>query len=102
MQVMPSTARWLASDLGLEYGGHSSLYDPKYNIRLGAHYLHMMHQKFGNIEKAIAAYNRGPTGLIRYLRQGRKFPSRYLVRVMGYYRELKNGLDSDSDRYAAS
>jgi soluble lytic murein transglycosylase-like protein len=57
----------------------------------------MLHQKYGNIEKAIAAYNRGPTGLTRYLRQGRKFPSSYLVKVMDYYKQLKN----DPAQYAS-
>ena len=90
MQVMPNTAEWLAPQLGLKYGGRSSLYDPGYNVKLGTHYLHMLHQKFGDIEKAIAAYNRGPTGLARYLRQGRGFPSRYLAKVMDHYKQLKN------------
>ncbi len=90
MQVMPSTAKWLSPQLGLAYKGRDSLYDPKYNVRLGTHYLRMMHKKFGNIEKAIVAYNRGPSGLERYLRQGRKFPPEYLVIVMGYFEELAN------------
>ena len=93
MQVMPNTAKWLSPRLGLKYGGLSSLYDPRYNVKLGTHYLYMMHQRFGTIEKALAAYNRGPTGLTRYLAQGRKFPSRYLEKVMGYYKELKNSPD---------
>jgi len=53
----------------------------------------MLHRKFGNMDKAIAAYNRGPYGLTRYLRQGRKFPPEYLIRVMGYYKELKGGVN---------
>jgi soluble lytic murein transglycosylase-like protein len=91
MQVLPSTAKWLSPKMGLEYGGRESLYDPEYNVKLGTRYLHMLHQKFGNIEKAIVAYNRGPNGLTRYLRQGRKFPPKYLVKVMDYYKELKDG-----------
>jgi soluble lytic murein transglycosylase-like protein len=34
MQVMPSTAEWLSPRLGLKYNGHSSLYDPVYNVKL--------------------------------------------------------------------
>jgi soluble lytic murein transglycosylase len=90
MQVMPNTAEWLSPQLGLEYEGFSSLYDPEYNIKLGTCYLYMMHQKYGDIEKAIAAYNRGPKGLERYTRRGRGLPSRYLDRVMTYYKELKS------------
>ena len=90
MQVLPSTAKWLSLKLGLEYTGHDSLYDPEYNIKLGTHYLSMLHKRYGNMDKAIAAYNRGPNGLTLYLRQGRKFPPEYLVRVMDYYKELKD------------
>lgn len=97
MQVLPSTAKWLSPKLGLEYKGRDSLYDPEYNIKLGTYYLRMMHKKFGDIEKAIAAYNRGPTGLIRYLDQGKKLPCKYLEKVMAYYEELK----SSSDEYAS-
>lgn len=90
MQVMPDTAKWLSPQLGLEYEGFSSLYDPEYNIKLGTRYLYMMHQKYGDIEKAIAAYNRGPKGLARYSRRGTGLSSTYLDRVMTYYKELKN------------
>jgi soluble lytic murein transglycosylase len=90
MQVMPDTAEWLSPKLGLEYEGFKSLYDPEYNIKLGTRYLYMMHQKYGDIEKAIAAYNRGPEGLARYTRRGRGLPSRYLDKVMTYYKELKS------------
>ena len=88
MQVMPSTAKWLSPQLGLAYTGQDSLYDPEYNVRLGTHYLRMMHGRFGELDKAIVAYNRGPSGLERYLRQGRNFPPEYLVTVMGYFMEL--------------
>jgi soluble lytic murein transglycosylase len=90
MQVMPDTAKWLSPQLGLEYEGFRSLYDPEYNIKLGTCYLYMMHQKYGDIEKAIAAYNRGPKGLARYTKGGRGLPSRYLAKVMTYYKELKS------------
>ncbi len=93
MQVMPSTAEWLSPKMGLKYAGRDSLYDPEYNVKLGTRYLNMLHKRFGNMEKAIAAYNRGPDGLARYLRQGREYPPAYLVRVMDYYKELKDGAD---------
>ena len=93
MQVLPSTAKWLSPKAGLKYKGYDSLYDPEYNIKIGTHYLHMLQQRYGNIEKAIAAYNRGPTGLKRYLHQGKEFPPKYLSKVMSYYKELKNSSD---------
>ena len=84
MQLMPSTAKWLSPQLGLKYKGRNSLYDPELNIKLGTYYLHMMHQKFGNIEEAIVAYNRGPARLTRYLNRGQELRSNYLAKVMGY------------------
>ena len=93
MQVLPSTAKWLSPKAGLKYKGRESLYDPEYNIKIGTHYLYTLHQKFGDIEKAIAAYNEGPTRLKRYLRQGKKHPPEYLAKVMGYYKELKSSSD---------
>ena len=93
MQVLPSTAKWLSPRAGLKYKGRESLYDPEYNIKIGTHYLYTLHQKFGDIEKAIAAYNEGPTGLTRYLRQGKEYPPKYLAKVMGYYKELKSSSD---------
>ena len=48
MQLMPETAKWLSKKLEIKYNGLSSLHDPKYNIKLGTHYLRMMHRKFGH------------------------------------------------------
>lgn len=90
MQVLPSTAEWVCPKMGLRYRGSESLYDPEYNIKIGTRYLYMLHRKFGDIEKAIAAYNRGPTGLVRYINQGNDLPSEYLAKVMSYYKELKS------------
>ena len=90
MQVLPSTAKWLSPKAGLKYRGSESLYEPEYNIKIGTHYLYTLHQKFGDIEKAIAAYNEGPTRLKRYIRQGKKHPPEYLAKVMSYYKELKS------------
>jgi soluble lytic murein transglycosylase len=89
MQVMPSTAKWVSSRLGVRYRGLDSLYDPDYNIRLGMHYLDMMRKKYSNIEEALVAYNRGPEGLNRYVESENDLPAGYIEKVMGYYRELK-------------
>jgi len=97
MQVLPSTAKWLSPKMGLRYRGRDSLYDASYNIKLGTHYLNMMHRKFGDMEKAIVAYNAGPTRLVHYLRKDRKYSSCYLSEVMGCYRDLK----SPSDKIAS-
>jgi len=61
MQVMPSTAKWVAGKIGLEDYGHGMLNDIRTNILLGTNYLNMV---LGNAEGsqvlATAAYNAGP------------------------------------------
>ncbi|PID64035.1 MAG: hypothetical protein CR974_00525 [Gammaproteobacteria bacterium] len=60
MQLIPSTARHMASDLGLSlYGG--AIFDPDINTQLGANYLAKMFGRFNNIAMASAAYNAGPS-----------------------------------------
>ncbi len=72
MQVMPGTARDVASDLGLlslhSVGRLTS--DPDYNARLGAHYLSQMAERFdGNVVMMSAAYNAGPTRPPKWIRE---------------------------------
>jgi len=58
-QVMPATAAWL--------GGKGDLTDPDSNLDLGARYLSRLIRRFdGNLELALAAYNAGPTNVLRY------------------------------------
>ncbi len=89
MQLRPNTAKWVSSNLGLRYRGLESLYDPDYNIKMGIHYLDMMRRKYRSLEEALAAYNRGPAGLERYVEEENELPKKYVERVMGYYKELK-------------
>lgn len=57
MQLLDSTA----SDMGVK-----DVYSPKENIFGGSKYLREMIDRFGNIEKALAAYNAGPKAVERY------------------------------------
>jgi soluble lytic murein transglycosylase-like protein len=57
MQLMPSTAREVARELGLHY----ELYDPEFNIHAGTYYFARLVDRFdGNVRLALAAYNIGP------------------------------------------
>lgn len=67
MQLMPATARSVANDRNEVYGGASSLYDPETNITLGAtYYLDLLSRFEGNRVKALAAYNAGPSRVVRW------------------------------------
>ena len=63
MQIMPGTARELASQMGLR---NYNIYDPRTNVRLGARYLKQQLDAFGSTELALAAYNAGPGAVRRY------------------------------------
>lgn len=94
MQLLPSTARWIAEEkLGIPYR-EDLLFDPDYNIRLGTWYLHYLLGQFGgNMAWAVAAYNGGPGNLRQWttnLVNPRDFPAalrsiqtrEYLVKVL--------------------
>ncbi|MGB9758125.1 MAG: transglycosylase SLT domain-containing protein [Candidatus Bipolaricaulaceae bacterium] len=103
MQLLPSTARWIAEEkLGISFR-EALLFDPDYNIRLGAWYLRYLLDQFGGeVVLAVAAYNAGPGNLRRWtqgLASLADLPSRlrspetreYLVKVLNswlIYREL--------------
>jgi soluble lytic murein transglycosylase len=61
MQLMPGTAKEVASKIGLAYSATKLTTDPLYNAQLGASYLDRQLDKYGgSLLLAAAAYNAGP------------------------------------------
>lgn len=92
MQLMPGTAR----DMRV-----FNVFDPAQNINGGVKYLKLMINKFGgDLRLALAAYNAGPTTVIRY-RGVPPFPEtiRYIRKVQAAYRSL-SGYSRSLGRYA--
>ena len=85
MQIRPATGHAMASETEIEWLGKPTLYDPGVNIALGAYYLNKMVVKFGDLRLALEAYNRGPSGLARRLKMGKR-PSRYSSKVLEHYK----------------
>lgn len=96
MQLMPKTARSMSRSLRIRYSA-KRLVDPKYNIRLGSHYLKRLLKRYkGNRVLATAAYNAGPTNVKRWLKRNtgpldiwiEKIPfnetKEYVQRVLAY------------------
>jgi soluble lytic murein transglycosylase len=68
MQLMPDTARAMATRVGQPYDLDRLTRDPAYNVALGTQYLAEMLEKFGgSYELALAAYNAGPGRVTRWL-----------------------------------
>jgi soluble lytic murein transglycosylase len=78
MQLMPATAE----ELGIQ-----DPLRPVQNVRGGTRYLRLMIDRYGDLERALAAYNAGPTAVDRH---GGVPPYRetrdYVKRVLTYYR----------------
>ncbi len=64
MQIMPSTAKELASAQGMS---DFNLKEAKHNITLGTYYIAKLCKQFDNLETALCAYNAGPTNVKNWL-----------------------------------
>ena len=72
MQLLPSTAKYIAQKESINWKGTKSLYTVEYNIRLGIQYVQYLENMFdGNRNLALMAYNWGP-GNVRQALRGRK------------------------------
>lgn len=68
MQLMPSTAFWLAEIRGLQLD-EDSLKEPNINISLGSYYFKSLMVEWGKV-KALAAYNAGRGNVEKWLTDG--------------------------------
>lgn len=77
MQILPSTAEWIAGRMGLS---DYDLFDPHTNMLMGSWYLQLLYNAHdGDWNKALAEYNGGP----RAAAAGANHP--YTKRVMAVY-----------------
>lgn len=91
MQVMPGTGEYIAKEMGIEYGGRKSLYDPFINVRLGIRYLSALEDRYDTTENALNAYNFGPTNFEKRLNSN-DIPMGYVKKVLNF----KNYLEEES------
>ncbi len=86
MQVMPATGAEMAQQLGIEWSGPDGLHDPQYNLRIGAHYLRKLLDRYqGSYRRALTAYNRGPRN-VRYIESRH---GRLQYRFTEYFRKIQ-------------
>ncbi|WP_342502640.1 phage tail tape measure protein [Bacillus sp. FSL K6-3200] len=86
MQLMPATARGL---------GVKNSKDPYQNVMGGTKYLKQMLDKFGSIEKALAAYNAGPGNVTKYGGiPSFKETQNYVKKVNNYFKQMGGSLSS--------
>ncbi len=89
MQVVPFVGKDLADRTGIDWEGSQMLLEPETNIKLGTFHLFEQILKFGDIKKALLAYNMGETRLRGMIRENKPLPKGYLNKVMENYKMLK-------------
>jgi hypothetical protein len=89
MQIVPTTGRELAEINNIVWRGEEELlFDPFLNIKLGVHYLSMLHLRFKDIELALSAYNYGPGNIRRWIDEGEPIPAGYATKVVRSYEKF--------------
>ena len=97
MQLIPTTARWIAEEVDGFYD-YNELFNGDKNIEYGCFYLRYLFDKFDNVDVVICAYNAGETKVRDWLKDGElvkesidyEETKNYLKNVKGYYRIYKN------------
>lgn len=71
MQIMPSTAYWIAENLNEKDFSIEKLKEPETNIKFGSWYFSYLYHKFDkDLVKTLAAYNAGQTNVFNWIQSG--------------------------------
>lgn len=102
MQIMPSTAIFIATELELDNFDSKSLYNPEVNIKFGTYYLNYLSKKYDDLDLVICAYNAGETNVNSWLNDkeysldGKKLDDipfketkNYLSKIKSFYKVYK-------------
>jgi len=88
MQIMPYVAQSLAQELGIEWMGDRTLFNPFLNVRMGIYYFTRLIFDFHNLEQALVAYNYGPTYVKSLIESKKPIPPEYYKKVLTAYESL--------------
>jgi len=103
-QIMPSTGKEIAKNLGIRSFSSKCLFNPYINIKFGIYYLgHCLERFNGKVELALLAYNGGPTRVAKWISKSHSDsidefiekvpitePRLYVKKVLGSYLAYKN------------
>lgn len=96
MQIRPFVGEELARESHVTWQGADSLFDPAVNLRLGTHYLAQLQTQFGTLDRALAAYNMGPSRLQELLDRG-KLPADYATKILWFAERYRAIATQDGD-----
>ena len=88
MQIMPYVAESLAQEMGIEWSGDRTLFNPYLNIRMGTYYLSQLTLNFKDVGVALTAYNYGPTYVRSLIDRKERIPDDYSRKVLTAYKSI--------------
>ena len=88
MQIMPYVAKSLAGEMGIEWSGDRTLFNPFLNIKMGIHYLSQLIADFKDLELALTAYNYGPTYVKSLVERKERIPLHFYHKLLDVYQNL--------------
>ncbi len=88
MQLMPYVAESIAQELGIEWHGDPTLFNPFLNIKMGIHYLSRLILDFDDLRVALVAYNYGPTYVKGLIERKERIPLHYYRKLLTTYHML--------------
>ncbi len=88
MQIMPYVAESLSRELGIEWNGDRTLFNPFLNIRIGSYYLFQLIKEFNDLGIALAAYNYGPTYIKSLKERNESIPIHYYDKIKTIYQNI--------------
>jgi len=88
MQIMPYVAESLAQEMGIEWSGDRTLFNPFLNIRMGIYYLSRLTLDFNDMGIALTAYNYGPTYVKSLIERRERIPLQYYRKILTVYQDL--------------
>jgi len=88
LQVMPYVAKSVAQELGIEWGGDRTLFNPYLNVRIGICYLSQLIFDFKDVGVALTAYNYGPTYVKTLIEKKERIPGDYYRKFLTAYKDI--------------
>jgi soluble lytic murein transglycosylase len=88
MQIMPEVGQPIAQEMGIEWSGDRTLFNPFLNIRMGIYYLSQLMDYFNDPLIALTAYNYGPTYVQNLIERNERLPATYYRRILSVYQTL--------------
>jgi len=88
MQIMPYVAESIAKELGIEWAGDRTLFNPHLNIRMGIYYLSQLILDFNDLRVALTAYNYGPTHVKGLIERKERIPIQYYRKILKIYQNI--------------